>query len=65
MGKKKSLAQLPYPSKEWDDEKERQQPGWGATHGVEAVLSERPISAVRRKRLFSYPKVTKRPGEQI
>lgn len=66
MAKQKNLAQLPYPSKEWDDEKERQQPGWGALHGVTAVLSDQPMSAARRKRLCSYPEAidTNPPDDQ-
>jgi len=57
MRKMRTLAQLPYPSKEWDDEMERQQPGWAAMHGVSAVLDDaRIIGEVRRKRLLSYPK---------
>lgn len=55
MVKHKSLAQLPYPSKEWDDEKERQEPGWAAMHGITARFDERPLSDARRKRLSEYP----------
>lgn len=56
MPKMKTLAQLPYPSKEWDDEMERQQPGWAVVHGVSAALVDgRTMSEARRKRLLGYP----------
>jgi len=49
--KKKSLAQLPYGSKESDDEMERQNPGWSASHGVWAKMMELPVPEARLKRL--------------
>lgn len=57
MTKRKSLAQLPYPSKEWDDEKERQEPGWCRIHATTQLLLEQPISEARRKRISGYPVV--------
>jgi len=49
--KRKSLAQLPYGSKEWDEEMERQSPGWSAQHGVLAKVLEWPVTEARLKRL--------------
>lgn len=49
--KKKSLAQLPYGSKEWDEEMERKNPGWSASHGVWAKMMELPIPEARLERL--------------
>jgi hypothetical protein len=61
MGKKKkSLAQLPYGSKEWDEEMERQNPGWGVRHGINTVFNDWPISQKRKERLRG-PVITPEP----
>lgn len=54
MTKRRSLAQLPYPSKEWDDEKERQEPGWGARNAATLLLYSVPMSATRLNRVRGY-----------
>lgn len=41
MAKKKSLAQLPIGSKEWDEEKLRQDPSWGLRHVEASVMDGR------------------------
>lgn len=54
MSKKKTLAQLSYPSKEWDDEKERQEPGWGSRNAATALLLSLPQSEARLSRVRGY-----------
>lgn len=49
--KRKPLAQMSYGSKEWDEEMERQNPGWSAQHGVLAKVMEWPVTDARLKRL--------------
>lgn len=52
MGRKqKSLAQREIGSKEWDEEMERQNPGWGKQHATRALIGQFPLSAERMKRL--------------
>jgi hypothetical protein len=53
--KTKSLAQLPFGSKEWDDEMTRQHPGWAGVHASLLVLKGFPLSETRKKRLKDYP----------
>nr|GFD51602.1 hypothetical protein [Tanacetum cinerariifolium] len=45
-----TLVNSPWPL-EWDEEMERQNPGWSAWHGVWAKMMELPISEGRLKRL--------------
>lgn len=63
MSQKKTLAQLPYPSKEWDEEKERQEPGWVGEHGAMALLHGLPMSEARRKRIRGYLDVPSKPSD--
>ncbi|NEX60170.1 hypothetical protein [Noviherbaspirillum galbum] len=52
MGRKhKTLAQSEIGSKKWDEEMERQNPGWGKRHAARALIGQFPIPAERLKRL--------------